>query len=152
MEAQLAEQVRAYQYTGVQVEPLSDSDERPAATVGRALEVNIALRDQVLASVALQRSPDQPPWTAEERALVEALGGQAALALENARLIEETLSRAAREQLTREIADHIRAAVSVEDALQRAMAELHRVLEAEELVTVLGTSDVSGGQKENGYA
>ncbi len=149
-EARLGKTAHAYQYTGVQVEALVVADGQSAEpATERHLEAAVALRDQVLATIELQRSPDQPPWTAEERALVEALSTQAALALENARLIEETLHRAAREQRTREIADDIRAAVSVEDALQRALGQLQRALGAEELVAMLGTPDMSRGREEN---
>ena len=84
--------------------------------------------------------------------MAEAVSRQLALALENARLLEETQRRAARERLSREITDTIRSAGSVEDAIQRAVREMGRVLGASEMVARLGTKqDLLSGQEGNGY-
>jgi PAS domain S-box-containing protein len=101
-----------------------------------ALAVPITLRDQVIGALNLRFEDKVPPETV---ALVQEVTGRLALALENARLLEDTQRRAAREQLTREITDNIRAAVSVEDAMQRAAGQLARALGAAEVVTRIGT-------------
>jgi GAF domain-containing protein/ABC-type uncharacterized transport system substrate-binding protein len=136
----VAREPRVYRYTGVNVEPLSLSEAGEVVGEdenGHRLVAAIPLRDQVLASVALLRDPSEPPWSQEERALVEAITTQAGLALENARLLEETRDRAAREQLIGEITSQIRAEVEVQAVLERALAELGEVLDVRRAIVEL---------------
>lgn len=113
----------------------------------RRLRTEITLRDQVLATLELERSEDRP-WTREELDLIQALTTQAALALDNARLFEDTLRRSDRERLIRQIVDHIRASVSVEQALSRALADMSRVLQGAELVAQLGPAPAARPEEE----
>lgn len=113
-----------------------------AGAEGQCLKTNITLRDQVLATLELARPADRP-WTAEERELVQTLTVQAALALDNARLFEDTLRRSERERLVRQIVDNIRASVSVEQAMQRALGDMSRALGAAELVAQLGADSAT---------
>ncbi len=109
---------------------------------GRRLASPIRLRGQEIGSIILRQEPAEEPWSEEELALMEEVSAQIALALENARLLEETQRRAAREQLTREITDNIRSAVSVEDAIQRAIREVGRALEASEMIARIGPEPI----------
>jgi len=108
----------------------------------RRLSSEITLRDQVLATLELERSSERP-WTRDELELVQTLSEQAALALDNARLFEDTLRRSERERLVRQIVDNIRASASVEQALQRALGDMSRALGAAELVAQLGREPAS---------
>jgi len=67
-------------------------------------------------------------WTDEETALVEAISEQLAQTVENLRLFEDTQQRASREQLTRQIADKMRALPDVDSIIQTGAQELARVL------------------------
>ncbi len=128
----------AYRYEGQGVvTSLSPTAEAPTSSEGQRIAAEITLRDQVLATLELERPADHP-WTQEELELVQALATQAALALDNARLFEETLRRSERERLVRQIVDNIRAAASVEQALQRAVGDMSRALGAAELRAQLG--------------
>ena len=62
-----------------------------------------------------------------------------ALAIENARLFEQTQSRAARERLIRGITDRIRGAVDVESILQTTVQEVGRALGTYHGLVRLGT-------------
>lgn len=82
--------------------------------------------------------------------MLETLMAQLEQALDSARLYEVTQRRALREQLTREITDHIRSSLTVEEAMRRAVQEVARVLRAKEAVgrigaerTLLPTEEVS---------
>jgi GAF domain-containing protein/HAMP domain-containing protein len=109
---------------------------------GRRLASPIRLRGQEIGSIILRQESAEEPWSEEELALMEEVSAQIALALENARLLEETQRRAAREQLTREITDNIRGAVSVEDAIQRAIREVGQALEASEMIARIGPEPI----------
>jgi len=76
--------------------------------------------------------------------LVEQLG----TALESARLYEDTQRRAARERVTREIVDQIRGALTVDEAVQRAIQQLGDVLEAEMLARLMVQTGASKGGQE----
>jgi GAF domain-containing protein len=103
-----------------------------------------------LGKLVAHKSQDQIAWTQQETSMLETLAEQLERALESAHLYEVTQQRAILEQTTREITANIRAAVSVEDAVRRAIYELANVLSASELVTRIGTERVlisdRGGQ------
>ena len=67
-------------------------------------------------------------WTAEERALVEAVSEQLAQTVENLRLFDNTQQRAVREQLTRGITDKMRAAPDVDAIIKTGLTELSKAL------------------------
>lgn len=92
--------------------------------------VNIPLhaREKVIGQVVVLRTTPGPFSDAAVR-LYEALSNQAAVALERAQLLEETQRRAEREQLARQMIDHIRRAASVEQALQTTAEELSQAME-----------------------
>lgn len=123
--------VSAYRYTGVEVVPLVD--ERETGRDKRRLELPLKLRGQVLGTIVLERPLQQPAWTEDERLIAEAIAEQAALALDNARLIAETRARAARESLTAEIAARLRASLDIEKVLQTAVLDFGRALGAMEV-------------------
>jgi GAF domain-containing protein len=87
-------------------------------------------------------------WNDDEQTLLETLIKQVEQTLENARLFEATERRAVREQMTRRITDNIRSAVSVEDAVRRAVSELAKVVDASEvsaqMKVVLDQPDIPG--------
>ncbi|MBL8051342.1 MAG: GAF domain-containing protein, partial [Anaerolineales bacterium] len=64
-----------------------------------ALEIPLSLRDQVIGQIHMAHSSE---WTSEQKNLIEAIVAQATLALENARLVEESQSTAVQERLTNE--------------------------------------------------
>ncbi len=140
----LARRPAAFRYSGAGVVSLIHESGTRSPEAGqdasRRLVAEIALRDQVLAALELERDADKAPWTAEEVELVQTLAAQAALALDNARLFEEAQRRAARQQLVREIIDNIRAATTVEDAVERTLSELQRALRAAEVAARIGVT------------
>ena len=105
---------------------LGDND--PSA--GNDLEIPLALRDQIIGQIQLTNTTE---WGPEEKGLVEAIVTQAVLALENARLVEESQSIAAREKLANEIITKVWASSSMDGILQTAVRELGRSLEAAEV-------------------
>jgi GAF domain-containing protein len=115
------------------------------------LTVPLVQGDRVLGVLGFKGREGQPGWNQAQVAMVEALAEQLVLAADNQRLIDETQRRATREQSARQAAETIRAAVGVEDALQRALREMGRLLGASELVVRLGTEqDLLSGQGGDG--
>jgi GAF domain-containing protein len=113
-----------------------DSDGTLSRTV---LAVPLKLRGQPIGVLDFYNEGEQRAWGEEEQALVEALADQIALALENARLFEQTQQRARREQLIAEIATKMRAAPDVEGILRATVHEIRRALGVSHGVIRLGT-------------
>jgi GAF domain-containing protein len=94
------------------------------------LDVPLTLRDQVIGELSLEASKQE--WTSEEAAFVEAVTNQAAVALENARLLEETRQRVERERIVSEITGKLWATTDVDTMLRTGLRELGRALNASE--------------------
>ncbi|MEA3308807.1 MAG: GAF domain-containing protein [Chloroflexota bacterium] len=130
----LADQLLAYRYSGVAVEELNALESPVDLTREDEyhLTLDIPWREQTLAALSLERAPGERPWHPDEVALVEEVAMQAGLALENARLLEETQRRAAYEQQVGEITARIRSRVEIEGILEQAIKELGQALDAEQ--------------------
>ncbi len=95
-----------------------------------SLNVPLALRNHILGEIMAAGVKD---WTPEQKNLVESIAAQASLALENARLVEESQFTASQEKLTNEIIAKIWAAPNMDAILQTVVRELGRNLEASEV-------------------
>ena len=116
----------------------SDSDNR---TGQAALVAPINLRGEALGALGLHETEGGRQWTDDEVALVEAVADQMALAIENARLLEETERRAQQEQLVGEITAKMQRATDIDVLMQNAMQELLEALNASYVAVHLGTED-----------
>ncbi len=125
----------------------ADDGEKPPVLVAP-----IALRDEIIGALGLQDVEGDRRWTDDEIALIEAVADQMALAIENARLIEDTRRRAERERLLAEISARVRASTDVDTILRTAVLELGRALRASDGLIHLGTgneADAGGPQAYN---
>ncbi len=104
-----------------------------------ALVAPISLRGEVIGALGLHETGNKRQWTDDEIALIEAVAEQMALALENARLFEQTQRSAARERLIREITARVRSAVDIESILQTTVQEVSKALGVSRGLVRLGT-------------
>ncbi|MCQ3937202.1 MAG: hypothetical protein DPW18_09165 [Chloroflexi bacterium] len=100
------------------------------AVFGNEIRVPLALRDQIIGQIQMANAAE---WTSEQKNLIEAIAAQATLALENARLVEESQTTAMQERLTNEIIARIWASPNMDGILQTTVRELGRSLEATEV-------------------
>ncbi|MBM3124600.1 MAG: GAF domain-containing protein [Chloroflexi bacterium] len=96
-------------------------------TPEKEIEIPLTLRDQVIGQINMTASEE---WTPEQKNLIETIAAQTALALENARLVEESQSIAVREKIANEIISKIWSSTSIDSILQTTVRELGRALEA----------------------
>ena len=114
------------------------SREKLSATIA----VPIKLRGQTIGVLDVRAKNGQRPWKADEIALLEAAAERAALALENARLIESAQRRAARERAIGDISTRIGAVSNLESIIQTAVEELGRKIGgAAEVTLEINTDD-----------
>ncbi|NWG06161.1 MAG: GAF domain-containing protein [Chloroflexi bacterium] len=136
-----------YTFDGKQVTPLSEpkreSVQKPINT-GRLLRekasptvaVPIRLRGQTIGILGVRNKKGSREWTQDELALLEAAAERAALALENARLVESAQRRASRERAIGEISSRIGTFSDMDSILQTAVEELGRKISGATEVTI----------------
>jgi GAF domain-containing protein len=104
-----------------------------------ALVVPISLRGEALGTLGLHETEGKRQWTDDEIALIEAVADQMALAIENARLLEDTQQRAEQEQLVGQITAKMQLASNMDILMQNAIRELLAALDASYVAVHLGT-------------
>lgn len=143
-----AEQPRwGYTYDGVEVVPrhtarVADGEAEPQLTVP------LQVRGEVFGHLALAL-PDQS-LTPDAAALAQAIANQASMALENARLYQDTQRRAARERLIGEVTARVRETLDMETVLKTAAQEVRQALGLPEVVLRLAARPVDGVGRDGG--
>ena len=102
----------------------------PVDSEKNTLAVPIRLRDQVIGTLNIRSNNDGRTWSADEVNIVQAVTERLGLALDNARLFEETSSRASREHLVSDITAKIRSTNDPQEMIKTAVEELKRALGA----------------------
>jgi GAF domain-containing protein len=92
------------------------------------LVIPMRLRDQAIGSLTLETGPQD--LSPEDQTFVNAVIAQAALALENARLLENARRQAEKERVVTEIAGKAWSNADIEAILQTSLAELGKRLNA----------------------
>lgn len=117
---------------------------------GNQVFAPIYLRGQNLGSIVLRRGPEAAPWTAEEIALLNEVSAQIGLALENARLLEETQQRARQDRIIADITAQVRSSLDPETILQIAVRELGAALGTDRAFVRLGARRDGEAQLDDG--
>ena len=93
------------------------------------LAMPIRVRGEMTAALLeTKKKVSDGPWTSEEVEALEAIGEQISIALENARLYEESQRLAQRERIAAEVAGKVWSSSDVNTILQTAVQELSRAL------------------------
>ena len=137
----LENKIAGYQYVNAQIKPIPEAYDKPeirsAVTSGQpvvqsgknpALTIPLKIRDEIIGVLNISSNAPSRVWNENEMAVVQAVSERVALALENARLFEETTRRADRERTVSEISTHIRSVSDPDIMLQTALDELKRAL------------------------
>lgn len=129
----------AYSYNRVSVEPVAVRDLAGIEQNERTLSLPLTFREQVLGHIYLRRENEQEPWSQEDITLAEQAVSQIALALENARLLQEAQRMASREQQINLISTKVRSSTHAETILQNTIRELGRTLGTSRTFIQLGS-------------
>ncbi len=90
--------------------------------------VPVKLRGQVIGTLNIKAPTKDRQWSQDEINLAEAVSERLSLALENARLFEETTRRAERERLVSDITTKIRGTNDPQEMIRTAVQELQQAL------------------------
>jgi len=109
------------------------------------LLVPIKLRGQVIGVVNVQGTLSGRSWTEDEVEIAEASAERLGLALENARLLQDSQRRAAKERAIGEITAKISATISSRQVVETAVEELERALDGSAIaIQIQNESDSDG--------
>lgn len=92
------------------------------------INVPIVLREQVIGKLTLEA--DKDTWSSDEQAFIEAVALQAALALENVRLVEKTQQTAQHDRIVSDITGKVWASTDIDVILRTTLRELGQTLQA----------------------
>ena len=106
------------------------------------LAIPIHLRDQVIGTLNISPNNKDRTWSADEIDIIKAVAERLALALDNARLFEETSTRASRERLVSDITTKIRSSNDPQEMIKTAAEELKRALGATRVEVVPKTNNL----------
>ncbi|MGE5224891.1 MAG: GAF domain-containing protein, partial [Omnitrophica WOR_2 bacterium] len=106
----------------------------------------ITVRGQIIGALNFEETTSPHQWEEYEIQMIQEVADQIGLALENARLLEQTQRRAEREHLVADITTKMRASNDPEVILQTAAVELRKALRARRAQVVIKTPD---GQEAN---
>jgi GAF domain-containing protein len=101
----------------------------------------LAVKGQAIGLIELEEWNEERRYTAAELNLAMTMANQAAVALENARLFQQTAQRAEQERLTAEITTKLRASASVQMILETAAHELAEALGTSRVVVRVGLEE-----------
>jgi GAF domain-containing protein/HAMP domain-containing protein len=118
-----------------------NSPEPEARVSQRAVATPLSLHGQILGVLGIQDANSDRQWTEDEIALIEAVSEQMSLAIENARLFEETGRRAEREKIIANITRQIWASSEMDEVMRTAVEQLGTALNAARVVIQLGTEE-----------
>jgi len=110
------------------------------------LAIPIILRGQVIGVLGVEDPEGARQWSEQDLILVQAVGQQLGLALENARLLEETRRRAERDRLIAEITARVRASSEIETILRTAVQQLGVALGTDRAFVRLGAATTAGAE------
>ncbi len=111
--------------------------------------VPIQIRGETVGVIRAQDNGKAREWTEDELGMLKSVADQVAVALENARLFEQTVRRAEREKKAMEITNRIRSTNDPKQMLQIAVQELQNALKASRAQIILEPVD-KGSEPSNG--
>lgn len=128
-----------YQYTPAGVRPIFSTNKQENRD---GLLVPLILNGQNIGAIKLKRKGESIKWSDRERALVEKIAEQVALALENSRLVDEAQKSALRDQMIASISTRVRETLDVESVIRTATTELRRIFDLKEAEISVGAPQV----------
>lgn len=132
-------------YLADQVVTAESGQPAPATALNR-LEVPIQVRGQAIGRFALEDANADRAWNTEELSLFQTVANEVALAVDNARLIEQTRRAAQRDKDIASAADKIHRASDLEEILQTAVSEINRITGLPDVAIQFGAAPSNGSE------
>lgn len=119
-------------------EPVNEAD--GAQSSPAVLGIPIKLRGETIGVIRVKDEQAKDQWTEDEIDSIQAIADQVGLALENARLFNQTSRKAERERKVLEITSKIRSTTNPQEMLQIALEELQQALNTNRAQIILNAA------------
>jgi GAF domain-containing protein len=124
---------------------LVESGHTPTAALTEGLQVPIKVRGETIGMFNVADARPDRQWQEDEVTMLETIAGEVALAIENARLIEQTQRTAQREKDIASAADKIHRSINLDAMLQTAVQEVMRIAGTTDVAIQLGRPEAAPG-------
>jgi GAF domain-containing protein len=131
----------AYRNGRVYKEPRPNPPGEQEGAEPNLLRLPVTLRNQPLGWITLRRSPQARAWSQEEVEFASSIVSQLALALENARLMEENRRRAQQEEMIGSVSAKTQGMLDVESVVKAALEEIGKSLGLSKVQIILGEQE-----------
>jgi GAF domain-containing protein len=121
-----------------------ESGQAQQGLIPASLQVPITVRGQTIGMFSVADAGPDRQWQEEELTMLQTIAGEVALAIENARLIEQTQRTAQREKDIATAADKIHRSIDLNAILQTAVEEVMRIAGTTEVAIQLGQVEMAG--------
>jgi GAF domain-containing protein len=124
---------------------LVESGHAQPDTLSARLQVPIVIRGEPIGAFDVADARADRQWQEDDLTLLQTIAGEVALAIENARLIEQTQRTAQREKDIATAADKIHRSVNLDALLQTAVEEVMRIAGTTDVAIQLGGPAAAAG-------
>ncbi|HUH98002.1 MAG TPA: GAF domain-containing protein [Anaerolineales bacterium] len=128
-------EVKGYQFRGIKAEPIENRSNPAGAH--ELVNVPIRLRGQVIGNLKLSRTDERRSWSDDELVMAQVTADRVAVALESARLLEDSLRKANKERVIGEISARIGSSASIDSIIRLATQELGKIMAGSEITIQL---------------
>ncbi len=122
----------AYRYQHGKVEEIPE-EKLSSATENGYLRVPVNIREETIGFLQIRANNEKKKWQQEEIELLQTVADRVALAIENARLLEDTTLQASKEGALSQFADTISNISQTDKLMSVAVRELQKILGATEV-------------------
>ena len=144
------------QYAHLRGQAVRKTDVGPGVQIAQSAAVEltapVVIHGQEVGRLRVEDATPDREWTSNEKALIEAVAGEVAIAIENARLIEQTERRAQREERLNQIAQQLRRTTDIQTILQTATEQLSLALDTSHAQARLGGAPPAAQQPNGQHA
>ena len=126
------------------------ADQNGAEEDTYTLAIPIKVRGNIIGVMQTHKNKQAGKWTLEEKTMLETILEQVGVALDSARLYQETRIQANNERLIGEISANMRQTLDIETVLQTAVRELRSALDLAEVEIRMGSAPKQDGTENSG--
>jgi len=137
--AHLEHQSHRYLYTPLGIKHLKRRQQLEAEENDENVNIPIVLRGKAIGNIMLKRPSKS--WSAKEKTLISDISEQVGLAIENARLVDETRKQATQDQLVSEFSTKLRETLDMDTVVKTAIEEMKKTFNLKEVEVRLNSPE-----------
>ena len=120
-------QTKGYRYDGIKPQPLKETSV-PVESKDATLSIPVKLRESIIGRLKLKAGDPSKKWSDDELAIIESTAERMAIALENARLLEDAQKRASHEAFLSGMTTKLSTSFKLDSVLRDTVEELGHTL------------------------